>query len=132
MELYRRGNGYLGKLASVPIVELRADDIRKALDKVSGVAKPAKTKRALSGVIAYTLKRLELNIANPVLRLDRGEFKAPAARTSYIAEGDVGTIVEMALKLPTCWRPALRRARWSRSRRASVVVGRGRSVCRRF
>lgn len=100
IEYYRRAIAYLGKLAKVPIIDLRADAIRKALDAIDGVAKPAKAKRALSAVINHTIKRLELNIANPVTRLDRGEFKAPKARTSYIAEGDIGMFVGKAASLP--------------------------------
>ena len=94
VEFYQRGIGYLGKLANVPIVDIRADDVRRALDRVDGAAKPAKAKRALSGVIAHAIKRLNLNIANPVTRLDRGEFKAPEPRTSYIKEGDLAEFIE--------------------------------------
>lgn len=87
---YRRGIGYLGKLAAVPITELKPQAIRASLDKLDGVAKAAKAKRALSSVIAHALKHLELDIRNPVTRLDRGEFKAPPPRESYIKESEVG------------------------------------------
>lgn len=99
IEFYQRGIGYLGRLSSVPIVDIRADDIRQALDKIEGKAKPAKAKRALSGVIAHTIKRLDLNIPNPVGRLDRGEFKAPPPRTSYIKENDLAEFVRKVTSL---------------------------------
>ena len=102
IEFYQRGIGYLGKLANVPIVDMQAEDIRKALAKVGGVAKPSKAKRALSGVISHAIKELNLNIANPVNRLSRGEFKAPEPRTSYIREADIGGFIRKvgAINIP--------------------------------
>lgn len=110
VEFYQRGIGYLGKLAKVPIVDIKADDIRKALDKIDGKAKPAKAKRALSGVIAHAIKRLDMNIPNPVSRLDRGEFKAPPPRDSYIRESDIGEFIHKieAIDIPGKLREAQR------------------------
>jgi integrase len=94
IEFYQRGIGYLGKLAGVPIVDIRPDDIRRALDSIDGKAKPNKAKGALSGVINHAIKRLDLNIPNPVSRLDRGEYKARPPRGSYIKEGDLAEFIE--------------------------------------
>lgn len=113
VEYYERAIGYLGKLANVPIVDLRADAIRSSLDRVGGKAKPAKARRALSGVINHAIKRLDLNIANPVSRLDRGEFKAPAPRTNYISEQDIGEFVGRVAALGI-----EERGHWREARRA--------------
>jgi len=96
---YRRGIGYFGKLVSVPITELKPQAIRTALDKLDGTAKAAKARRALSGVIEHALKHLELDIRNPVTRLDRGEFKAPPPRESYIKEAEVGEWIANVLAI---------------------------------
>lgn len=99
IKLYRAGIGYVGKLARVPIVDLRADDIRVALDKVGGIAKPKKARSALSGVITHAIKRLELNITNPVKNLDRGEFRAPPPRDTYIKEADLPNFIAKVLAI---------------------------------
>jgi len=101
VRFYEEGIGYLGKLASIPIVDIKVDAIRIALEGIDGVAKPAKAKRALSGVIAHAIKRLDLNIANPVSRLARGAFRAPPPRAGYVKEADVGEFVDAAIKLPS-------------------------------
>jgi integrase len=101
IKFYKVAIGYLGKLAHVPIVDLRADQIRNALEQVDGKAKPTKARNALSGVIAHAIRRLELNIANPVRHLDRGEFKAPPARDTYVREvelaGFIGKILAISV-----------------------------------
>jgi integrase len=95
---YRAGIKDAGKLARVPIVDITGKAVRDALGKLEGTAKPAKTKRALSGVIGYAIDELELNIVNPVKRVARGDFKAPDPRTNYIPEADIGGFIRKLIE----------------------------------
>lgn len=87
-------------LAKRPVLEVSKQEIQNALMKVATVSERAKVRRVLSLTITHAFDRLNVeDRVNPVSKLARGLFAAPAARETYLEESVLGNWVARLMEV---------------------------------